>query len=62
MDFITKAIQNGILTSEQAFNYLKEKGLINESFSYDDEAEQFNEFEAEQGEINAEAEAEYQNA
>ena len=59
MDFITKAIQNGILTSEQAFNYLKEKGLINESFSYDDEAEQFNEFEAEQGEINAEAEAEY---
>ena len=62
MDFITKAIQNGILTSEQAFNYLKEKGLINENFSYDDEAEQFNEFEAEQGEINAEAEAEYQNA
>ena len=63
MDFITKAIQNGILTSEQAFNYLKEKGLINESFTYDDEAEQFNEFEAEQGgEINAEAEAEYQNA
>ena len=62
MDFITKAIQNGILTSEQAFNYLKEKGLINDSFTYDDEAEQFNEFEAEQGEINAEAEAEYQNA
>ena len=62
MDFITKAIQNGILTSEQAFNYLKEKGLINESFSYDDEAEQFNEFEQEQGDINAEAEAEYQNA
>ena len=60
MDFITKAIQNGILTSEQAFNYLKEKGFINESFSYDDEAEQFSEFEAEQGgEINAEAEAEY---
>lgn len=59
MDYIIKAIQNGILTSEQAFNYLKEKGLINESFSYDDEAEQFNEFEAEQGDINAEAEAEY---
>ena len=65
MDFVNKAIQNGILTSEQAFNYLKEKGLIDDSFTYDDtsEVEQFSEFEAEQGgEINAEAEAEYQNA
>lgn len=39
MDFISKAIQNGILTSEQAFMYLKEKGLINDSLTYDESAE-----------------------
>ena len=39
MDFMAKAIQNGILTSEQAFMYLKEKGLINDSLTYDESAE-----------------------
>ena len=39
MDFISKAIQNGILTSEQAFMYLKEKGLINDSLTYDESSE-----------------------
>ena len=39
MDFMAKAIQNGILTSEQAFMYLKEKGLINDSLNYDESAE-----------------------
>ena len=39
MDFISKAIQNGILTSEQAFMYLKEKGLINDSLTYDESTE-----------------------
>lgn len=59
MDFVNKAIQHGILTSEQAFNYLKEKGLIDDSFSYDEsEVEQFSEFETQESE-NAEAEAEY---
>lgn len=39
MDFISKAIQNGILTSEQAFMYLKEKGILNDSLTYDESAE-----------------------
>ena len=39
MDFMAKAIQNGIFTSEQAFMYLKEKGLINNSLTYDESAE-----------------------
>ena len=39
MDFISKAIQNGILTSEQAFMYLKEKGILNDSLTYDESEE-----------------------
>ena len=39
MDFMAKAIQNGIFTSEQAFMYLKEKGLINDSLTYDESTE-----------------------
>lgn len=39
MDFISKAIQNGILTSEQAFIYLKEKGILNDSLTYDESNE-----------------------
>ena len=39
MDFMAKAIQNGIFTSEQAFIYLKEKGLINNSLTYDESSE-----------------------
>lgn len=39
MDFISKAIQNGILTSEQGFMYLKEKGILNDSLTYDESNE-----------------------
>lgn len=39
MDFISKAIQNGILTSEQAFMHLKEKGILNDSLTYDESNE-----------------------
>lgn len=34
MDFITKAIGAGILTDEQGFNYLKEKGFIDNSYDF----------------------------
>lgn len=39
MDFISKAIQNGILTSEQGFMHLKEKGILNDSLTYDESNE-----------------------
>lgn len=34
MDFITKAVGAGILTDEQAFNYLKDKGFIDSSYDF----------------------------
>lgn len=34
MDFITKAVGAGILTDEQAFNYLKDKGFIDNSYDF----------------------------
>lgn len=34
MDFITKAVGAGILTDEQAFNYLKDKGFIDASYDF----------------------------
>lgn len=34
IDFITKAIGAGILTDEQGFNYLKDKGFIEASFDF----------------------------
>lgn len=34
IDFITKAVSAGILTDEQAFNYLKNKGFIDYSYDF----------------------------
>lgn len=34
MDFVTKAVGAGILTDEQAFNYLKDKGFIDNSYDF----------------------------
>lgn len=34
MDFVTKAIGAGILTDEQGFNYLKDKGFIDSSYDF----------------------------
>lgn len=34
IDFITKAVGAGILTDEQAFNYLKDKGFIDASYDF----------------------------
>lgn len=34
IDFVTKAIGAGILTDEQGFNYLKDKGLIDSSYDF----------------------------
>lgn len=39
MDFLTKAIQNGVLTQEQAFEYLKNKEFIKD-LEYDESAEE----------------------
>ena len=34
IDFVTKAISAGILTDEQGFNYLKDKGFIDSSYDF----------------------------
>ena len=50
MDFVTKAIGAGILTDEQGFNYLKDKGFLDSSydFSQGDDLEADLELEQEQ--------------
>lgn len=43
-DFISKNIADGVITSEQAFNYLKSNNLIDKSLDYDDTGEDDLEF------------------
>lgn len=51
-DFVSKAIQDGILTSEQAFNHLKNAGAIDNTLEYDESDDELDSIiaEAESGE------------